>query len=56
MKHRLNKAVLLGTLSMTQVIGVCVGVHSGIIQAYAEQKSKDITSQQFLDYINQLIQ
>lgn len=47
---------MLGTLSMAQVVGVGVGVHSGIIQAYAEQKSKDITSQQFLDYINQLKQ
>ena len=56
MKHKLNKAVLLGTLSMAQVVGVGVGVHSGIIQAYAEQKSTDITSQQFLDYINQLKQ
>lgn len=56
MKHKLNKALLLGTLSMAQVVGVGVGVHSGIIQAYAEQKSKDITSQQFLDYINQLKQ
>ena len=56
MKHKLNKALLLGTLSMAQVVGVGVGIHSGIIQAYAEQKSKDITSQQFLDYINQLKQ
>lgn len=56
MKHKLNKALLLGTLSMAQVVGVGVGVHSGIIQTYAEQKSKDITSQQFLDYINQLKQ
>lgn len=56
MKHKLNKALLLGTLSMAQVVGVGVGVHSGIIQAYAEQKSKDITSQQFLDYINHLKQ
>ena len=56
MKHKLNKALLLGTLSMAQVVGVGVGVHSGIIQTYAEQKSKDITSQEFLGYINQLKQ
>ena len=47
---------MLGTLSMAQVVGVGVGVHSGIIQTYAEQKSKDITSQEFLGYINQLKQ
>ena len=29
-------------------------VQNNIVQAYAEQKNKDVTSQEFLDYINQL--
>lgn len=55
-KNRLHKAVLLSTLAFTQCIGTVALVQNSIVQTYAEQKSKDITSQQFLDYIKDLKQ
>lgn len=55
-KNRLHKAVLLSTLAFTQCIGTVSLVQNSIVQTYAEEKSKDVTSQQFLDYINDLKQ
>lgn len=55
-KNRLHKAVLLSTLAFTQCIGTVTLVQNGIVQTYAEEKNKDVTSQQFLDYINELKQ
>ena len=55
-KNRLHKAVLLSTLAFTQCIGTVALVQNSIVQTYAEQKNKDVTSQQFLDYINNLKQ
>lgn len=55
-KNRLHKALLLSTLTFTQCIGTVALVQNSIVQTYAEQKNKDVTSQQFLDYINNLKQ
>lgn len=55
-KNRLHKAVLLSTLAFTQCIGTVALVQNSIVQTYAEQKNKDVTSQQFLDYIKDLKQ
>lgn len=55
-KNRLHKAVLLSTLAFTQCIGTVSLVQNSIVQTYAEEKNKDITSQQFLDYLNELKQ
>lgn len=53
---KLNKALVLGTLALTQSIGTVALVQNSIVQTYAEQKNKDVTSQEFLDYINELKQ
>ncbi len=55
-KNRLHKALLLSTLTFTQCIGTVALVQNSIVQTYAEEKNKDVTSQQFLDYINDLKQ
>ena len=55
-KNRLHKAVLLSTLAFTQCIGTVALVQNSIVQTYAEEKNKDVTSQQFLDYIKELKQ
>ena len=55
-KNRLHKALLLSTLTFTQCIGTVALVQTSIIQTYAEEKNKDVTSQQFLDYIKDLKQ
>ena len=55
-KNRLHKAVLLSTLAFTQCIGAVALVQNSIVQTYAEEKNKDVTSQQFLDYIKDLKQ
>ena len=55
-KNRLHKAVLLSTLAFTQCIGTVALVQNSIVQTYAEEKNKDVTSQQFLDYIKGLKQ
>ena len=47
---------MLGTLALTQSIGTVALVQNSIVQTYAEQKNKDVTSQEFLDYINELKQ
>jgi len=55
-KNRLHKALLLSTLAFTQCIGTVSLVQNSIVQTYAEEKNKDVTSQQFLDYIKDLKQ
>lgn len=55
-KNRLHKAVLLSTLAFTQCIGTVALVQNSIVQTYAEEKNKDVTSQEFLDYIKDLKQ
>ena len=52
----MHKAVLLSTLAFTQCIGTVSLVQNSIVQTYAEEKNKDVTSQQFLDYIKDLKQ
>lgn len=49
-----KKIIALSALALTQSIGTVMLVQNSIIQTYAEQKNKDVTSQEFLDYINQL--
>lgn len=48
------KPILLSALALTQGAGAVMLVQNSIVQAYAEQKNKEVTSQEFLDYINQL--
>lgn len=55
-KNRLHKALLLSTLAFTQCIGTVALVQNSIVQTYAEEKNKEVTSQQFLDYIKDLKQ
>lgn len=55
-RNRLHKALLLSTLTFTQCIGTVALVQNSIVQTYAEEKNKDVTSQQFLDYLNELKQ
>ena len=55
-KNRLHKALLLSALTFTQCIGTVALVQNSIVQTYAEEKNKDVTSQQFLDYIKDLKQ
>jgi agglutinin receptor len=55
-KNRLHKAILLSTLTFTQCIGTVALIQNSIIQTYAQQKNKDVTSQEFLDYIKELKQ
>ena len=54
MKRKINKPILLSALVLTQGAGAVMLVQNSIVQAYAEQKNKEVTSQEFLDYINQL--
>lgn len=51
MRKGLTKAVMLGTLALTQTVGTVSLIQNSIVSVYAEQKNKDVTSQQFLDYI-----
>ena len=53
-RNKLSKSVLLGALVFGQCAGTVVAMQNSIVQVYAEQKNKDVTSQEFLDYINQL--
>ena len=55
-KNRLHKALLLSTLTFTQCISTVSLVQNSIVQVYAEQKNKEVTSQEFLDYIKDLKQ
>lgn len=52
--RKINKSILLSALALTQSVGTVMLVQNSIVQTYAEQKNKDVTSQEFLDYINQL--
>ena len=52
--RKINKPILLSVLALTQSVGTVMLVQNSIVQTYAEQKNKDVTSQEFLDYINQL--
>lgn len=54
MKRKINKPILLSTLALTQSVGTVMVMQNSIVQVYAEQKNKEVTSQEFLDYINQL--
>lgn len=54
MKRKINKPILLSALALTQGVGTVMVMQNSIVQAYAEQKNKEVTSQEFLDYINQL--
>ena len=56
MRKGLTKAVMLGTLALTQTVGTVAMIQNSIVSVYAEQKNKDVTSQQFLDYIKDLKQ
>ena len=56
MRKGLTKAVMLGTLALTQTVGTVSLIQNSIVSVYAEQKNKDITSQEFLDYIKDLKQ
>lgn len=51
MKRKINKPILLSALALTQGAGAVMLVQNSIVQAYAEQKNKEVTSQEFLDYI-----
>jgi len=53
-KNKLSKSILLGTLVFGQCAGTVVAMQNSVVQVYAEQKHKEVTSQEFLDYINQL--
>lgn len=54
MKRKINKPILLSVLALTQGVGTVMVMQNSIVQTYAEEKNKDVTSQEFLDYINQL--
>lgn len=53
-KNKLSKPILLSALVFGQCAGTVVAMQNSIVQVYAEQKNKEVTSQEFLDYINQL--
>lgn len=53
-KNKLSKSIVLGSLAFGQCAGTVVAMQNSIVQVYAEQKNKEVTSQEFLDYINQL--
>lgn len=53
-RNKLSKSILLGTLAFGQCAGTVVAMQNSVVQVYAEQKNKEVTSQEFLDYINQL--
>lgn len=47
---------MLGTLALTQTVGTVSLIQNSIVSVYAEQKNKEVTSQEFLDYIKDLKQ
>ena len=53
-RNKLSKSVLLSTLVFGQCAGTVVAMQNSVVQVYAEQKNKEVTSQEFLDYINQI--
>lgn len=56
MKRKINKPILLSALALTQSVGTVALIQNSIVQTYAEEKNKDVTSQEFLDYIKVLKQ
>ena len=44
MKREINKPILLSALALTQGAGAVMLVQNSIVQAYAEQKNKEVTS------------
>lgn len=50
------KPILLNALALTQGVGTVMVMQNSIVQVYAEQKNKEVTSQEFLDYIKDLKQ
>ena len=53
-RNKLSKSILLGSLVFGQCAGTVVAMQNSVVQVYAEQKNKEVTSREFLDYINQL--
>lgn len=54
-EYKLKKKIIaLSALALTQSVGTVMLVQNSIVQTYAREKNKDVTSQEFLDYINQL--
>lgn len=51
-----KKIIALSALALAQSVGTVALVQNSIVQTYAEQKNKDVTSQQFLNYIKELKQ
>lgn len=51
-----KKVIALSALALAQSVGAVALVQNSIVQTYAEQKNKDVTSQQFLNYIKELKQ
>ena len=51
-----KKIIALSTLPLAQSVGTVALIQNSIVQTYAEEKNKDVTSQQFLDYIKELKQ
>jgi surface repeat SSSPR-51 protein len=56
MNKKNNKILILSALALTQSVGTVMLVQNSIVQTYAEEKNKDVTSQEFLDYIKALKQ
>lgn len=51
-----KKVIALSALALAQSVGIVALVQNSIVQTYAEQKNKDVTSQWFLNYIKELKQ
>lgn len=51
-----KKVIALSALALAQSVGTVALVQNSIVWTYAEQKNKDVTSQQFLNYIKELKQ
>lgn len=53
MKRKINKPILLSALALTQGSGAVMLVQNSIVQAYAEQKNKEVIYQH-ISVINDL--
>ena len=49
-----KKIIALSALALAQSVGTVALIQNSIVQTYAEEKNKDVTSQEFLDYIKAL--
>ena len=56
MNKKNNKILILSALALAQSVGTVALIQNSIVQTYAEEKNKDVTSQEFLDYIKALKQ